>query len=589
MLTLGVGGAAVYLIQKPANGGGSTAAIAFLPADTVLLAAIPDLNKTAADWKTTDLYKIWSEPDVQAFLAKPLSKVPPHPALDNALAKADKLGLTNLFVALTSLDEGTNEPRLVAGFQFKGKSADVDELLAVPKAELRKQHPASKADLINYEGHAIETVILDEHSTLASVYLGDWYLISNDLTLLKTTIDRAEHRGPAAGQPTLDNDADYLAVTAKLPASRSTLIFGRPKSFMAKIYDLAEASGQPVDTKQRAEADKVKAIGASTGFEGGKMRDTIYIFAPGISQDLAKLGMDSLPLTTADTVFYASSMLNIPEKFELPDNGADGARPAGLAFLQGFGALLNEHGITLASFRAAFNNEGSVHIDWPAGQPQPVLIASLDVRDPAAANQFVDHFTDALSSQGDWETTDEDGLTLHSLNLLNAGSLAPTLTVTPKHLLFGLNAPDVQDAAKREKTPALNFTASGTYKSAAGQVAKPNTAFAYLDSKAFFERFYGTLKPYAVTASFLMPKVNDYVDLGKLPEPEVISRHLSPTVLSQTYSPDGCLLESVGSFTFAQATVAVIGGAAGAAVPFMPKTHGDQVRSARPATPLATP
>ena len=591
-LTLGVGWAAIYLVQKPANLGGSTAAVAYLPADTLVLLAVPDLNKTSADWKTTDLYKIWSEPEVQAFLAKPLSKLPPHADLDEALAKADKLGLTNLFVALTSLDESTSEPRVVAGFEFKGTSADVDQLLTKPKAELRKQHPAAKADLISYEGHAIETVTFDEHSTLASVYLGDWYLISNDLTLLKTTIDRAEHRGTAASQPTLEKDADYAAVLAKLPATRNTLIFGRVKSFLTKIFDLAEASGQTVDAKQRAEAEKVKAIGASTGVEDGKIRDTVYIYAPGISQDLAKLQLSSLPLTTADTLFYASSMLNIPAKFDLPESGAGSSTGGanGLAMLQGLGALMKQHNISLESFHAAFGNEASLHIDWPAGQTQPTLVASLDVHDLAAANRFVDNFTAAISSQAAWETSESGGLTLHTMDVPNVGSLSPTLTVTPKHLLFGLNTPEVEEAAAREKLPAPNFTASGAYKAASGEVGKPNVSFAYLDSKTFFERFYGTLKPYAMMASVLLPQANEYVDLGKLPEPETIAKHLSPTVLSQAYNTDGCLLESVGSFTFGQASVVVIGGAVGAAVPFMPKPNSDQVLATPPsASTLATP
>ena len=493
---------------------------------------------------------------------------------------------------MTSLDESTNEPRIVAGFQFKGTSADVDRLLAKPKDELRQQHPAAKADLINYEGHAIETVTLDEHSALASVYLGDWYLISNDLALLEATLDRAEHRGPAASQPTLEKDADYAAVMAKLPPVHSTLIFGRTKPFLTKIFDLAAASGQAVDARQRAEAEKVKAIGASTGIEEGKIRDTVYIYAPGISQELAKLQMSSLPLTTADTVFYAASMLNIPAKFDLPENGAGTSTGGvnGLALLQGLGVLMKQHNVSLEAFHAAFGNEASLHIDWPAGQAQPTLIASLDVRDPAAAGKFVDNFTAALSSQANWETSQSGGLTLHTMDVPNVGSLSPTLTVTPKHLLFGLNTPEVEAAAAREMSPAPNFTTGDAYKAANGEVGKPNVSFSYLDSKAFFERFYGTLKPYALTASFLLPQVNEYVDLGKLPEPDTIAKHLSPTVLSQTYSPDGCRLESVGSFTFGQASVVVIGGAVSAAVPFLPKPGGEEVLATPPPAPSsATP
>ena len=575
-LALGVGGAAVYLFAKPAGGAASTAATAFLPADTVFLAALPDFNKTAADFKTTDLYKIWSEPDVQTFLARPLSKLPPHAELDDALAHADKLGLTNLFVAVVSLDEKTNAPHMVAGFQFKGPSTEVDALLAKPKEALQKQHPASKADLINHEGHAIETITLDEQSSLSSVYVGNWYFIANNLALLEATVDRAEHRGAAATQPTLDKDPDFNAVLAKLPAGYATLAFGRAKAIMTKIFDLAEASGQAVDPKQRAEAEKVRAAGATTGFENGKIRDTVYLHAPGISQEYAKLAMGSLPLTTADTVLYAASILNIPEKIDLPPGRGGDVGAPGLALLQGLGQMLTAHNVSLEAFRAAFGNEASLSLDWPAGQGQPTLVASLNVRDAAAAGKFVDNLTAALTAEAAWETAQFDGLTFHSVEVPNVPTLAPTLTVTPAHLLFGLNLPEVRAAAAREKAPAANFTAGDTYKKASGEVSKPNTAFAYLDSRMFFERFYGALKPYAMTAAFLLPQVNEYVDVSKLPEADVVARHLSPTVLSQTYNPDGCLLESVGSFTFGQAAVVVVGGSVGAAAPFLPKNGNDE-------------
>ena len=213
------------------------------------------------------------------------------------------------------------------------------------------------------------------------------------------------------------------------------------------------------------------------------------------------------------------------------------------------------------------------------------MIASLNVRDAAAAGKFVDNLTAALTAEAAWETAQFDGLTFHSVEVPNVPTLAPTLTVTPAHLLVGLNLPEVRAAAAREKAPAANFTASDVYKKASGEVSKPNTTFAYLDSRTFFERFYGALKPYAMTAAFLLPQVNEYVDVSKLPEADVVARHLSPTVLSQTYNPDGCLLESVGSFTFGQAAVVVVGGSVGAAAPFLPKNGNDDAEPAPAPSP----
>ena len=197
LLALGAAGATVYLFQKGGRTGtATTAAVDYLPAETLLLLSVPDLNATLADWKTTDLYKIWQEPDVQAFLAKPLSQVPPEADFSGKLEQIVKLDPKNLFIALTALDEKTSQPHLVAGFQFKGTNSDVDALLAMPKDSLRRSAPGGKADLINYQGHPIETFDAGENNFVASAYLGDWYLVANDLSLLKGTIDRIEHRAP---------------------------------------------------------------------------------------------------------------------------------------------------------------------------------------------------------------------------------------------------------------------------------------------------------------------------------------------------------------------------------------------------------
>ena len=125
--------------------------------------------------------------------------------------------------------------------------------------------------------------------------------------------------------------------------------------------------------------------------------------------------------------------------------------------------------------------------------------------------------------------------------------------------------------------------AAAPYKAAEGSVGKPNAVFSYLDTKTFFERSYGTLKPYAITASFMMPQVNDYVDPGKLPEPDVIAKHLSSTVLSESYNPEGCLLESVGSITFGQVSLVLAGGAVALSAHFAP---GQPAGNDAQATPI---
>jgi hypothetical protein len=49
--------------------------------------------------------------------------------------------------------------------------------------------------------------------------------------------------------------------------------------------------------------------------------------------------------------------------------------------------------------------------------------------------------------------------------------------------------------------------------------------------------------------------VNDSVDLAKIPDAQVIMKHLSPIVDSQRYDRDGYVAESIGPITFNDATI----------------------------------
>jgi hypothetical protein len=65
------------------------------------------------------------------------------------------------------------------------------------------------------------------------------------------------------------------------------------------------------------------------------------------------------------------------------------------------------------------------------------------------------------------------------------------------------------------------------------------------------------------------PDSAKYVDAGKLPNTETISKHLSPAVYSQSVSEEGTLIESVGPLTFNQVAGVTIGGVLAAALPMI--------------------
>ena len=595
LLALGAAGATVYLAQKPAQAAGAASAtVGYLPPETLALLSLPDPQQTAADWKTTDLYKIWTEPSVQEFFAKPLSKIPTDKSFDDTLAQIGRVAPHNLFIALTTLDEKNNEPHLVAGFQFKGSNADVEQLLSKPKAALSEKQAAGKKDLVKYQDHSLETFTDENGKTIASVYVNDWYFISNDVALLKATLDRVDHRAPA-GSGSLDGEADFKAVLAKMPANPATLVFVRPRIFFDRIFALAASSGQTMSDEQLAEVRKIKAVGATTTIDNGKLRDTLYSLAPGYKMLGGPLQMSALTLTSPDTLAFYAAVLQLPDHYDLPPNAATGPNAAGYALFGQYADQWKANGLTLQSFNAAFGREVSAQLDWPAGSGQPSLALSLDVHDPAAAAKFLEGFVKTLPPDTKWQLSNAGGLTYRSLVLPNVSTVTPTLTLTDKHLIVGLSAAEVRAAAGHEKAGGANFTASEAYKTASGTVGKPNLATSYIDAKPLFDRTYALAKPMAIFgAAFAGPQVNDYVDLSKLPEGDAISKHLSPIILSEKADEQGVLLESVGSVTFIQASAglgAVIGAAA---VPILQKQfagalgHKD-ADDAPDSTPAASP
>jgi hypothetical protein len=118
-----------------------------------------------------------------------------------------------------------------------------------------------------------------------------------------------------------------------------------------------------------------------------------------------------------------------------------------------------------------------------------------------------------------------------------------------------------------------------------------------------FERIYGTARPVAVLWAGFTPKVGEFVDVGKLPATETISKHLGPIIYSQSITSEGELMESVGPVTLGQAAVGIGAGIGAAMVPLMkarglmggrpgnrsfPATPHGSAPAATPATPAIT-
>lgn len=585
LVLLLLGGAVFFVChQRPASlGGGMADTLA--PGDTVALLDLTDVPRTRARWKETALFKIAHEPEVQAFLEKPKTKIPRSPEVREKWERARKIEPKEVFVAFTSITDKV--PKFVAGFDYKGKREDAEALLADVKTKAKSAFPSAKWDIVKYGSSEIETFQQDE-MLVASVFKNRWYFVSDDLDLLKSTLDRLDGKSP--GKDTLRDNAAYKASLAKLPPNSGAMFFIRLQSLAERLVTLLTASNPNFDPKQLDELKKIQAIAGGMKLDGERIRDAIYVLKPGSgSQPL--MARNSLAFTSPETLFYYAAVLNLQAAPKLPDAAFDTSGL--LSALDTLRQAIEKQGLTFDGFKSAFGPEFGTVVDWAAGAMQPTLLLTLDVKDAAKAQKVVEALTNGDAGFRAWVKQEIDGAQLYSLPLETAGlvAIAPVLALTDRTLLFGLDLDSVKNAVKHAKTNAARLDKNATFQTAGDSVGKPSAAFGYIDSRVFFEKVYGIASNTLKMMAIFNPHASDYADLNKLPGTGTISRHLSPIIYSQSSDDNGLLVESIGPVTFNQAVFAVAAGV-GAAV--VQKQYGHhqpppQPAISRPLIPSASP
>ncbi len=550
--------AAAFILWKKVAAA-RTPATELAPVETIFFAHFPDLKRTALRWPATGLAQIGAEKEVQDFLAKPRANLPQMKVWDEKLAQIARILPGEAFLAVTSIDGPM--PRFVAGFSYGGRQADAEALIAEPREGLKRAYPAGKSEVAMHGTTTIETFTYQE-TTVGEAFRDEWYLISNDLELLKRTIDAVPQ---GLGTGALAANELYQKSTARLPAGGEAVLYAQVGVLSERLVSLLVASGQTLDAEQVAELKKVQAVAWGTKFEGTQMRDTLFLLSPGHAAG-TPLARSTLAFSTPST--FLTYVTALPATIKVPENSL-----ALGAFVPGFAAMergLAEKGLKWGDFTKAFGPEFGLLANWVENSGQPSALVALDVRDAATAKGFVDVFTGGLPGNPAWGRQETAGVTVYqSPATPGLIALAPTAALTEKFLVVGLSAAEVNAALAQLKTGQTAITSTPAYGETVKAVAAPTAGFGYLDMKTLFERAYGMLRPFIAMSLAFSPDSGKYIDAGKLPSTETISKHLTPSVYSQSVTEEGTLIESVGTLTFNQVLVGTVGGAVAAAYPMI--------------------
>lgn len=513
-----------------------------LPSDTVAVFHLPDFNRLRDQWHDSDLYKLYREPAVQEFLRKPLTQTSKAASASEALHEVEQLGLKDGFVALTSVE---TKHLLIAGFRFRGSQTEAEKIVA--KWRPSTAGPSSTSE--SYQQHKVQ--ITGEGANLfATAYDKDWFFASNDLDQLKAILDRVDHRGGSAStKATLQQDPTFRAAMAHMPSNYQAMLYLRPKKFAAVTAQFA-----PTSANQQPLLEQIQSVSGAMRFDGGKIRDVWFVAMP--QQDrTGKLKRSAAALGTADTVFYLASEMNLTNVNVLSQIGA--ATPL-TAWLRKTVDAASRQGITAADWQEAFDLELGALADWPSSAHWPSVIATLPVKDRARAKKIVEVLPYAIDEDGAWTKTEKNGVEYFVTRTPATWfSIAPTIALSDKLLVIGIDTASVEAAVTRAETAGAGLARSRSYTAAESIVPEPTTSFVYVDVPLLYTRLDASLRPMLLMAAMFMPAVSGNIDLNKFPPPDVITRHLSPVVASQRYDRDGYVAESVGPMTLSELTVSI--------------------------------
>ena len=538
-----VAAGAVYYGIHRVEQTGPTAVIALLPRGTVALVHLPDLNRSRDEWHQTDVYKLYQEPAIHEFLNKPLAKLPQRDTTSQTLSELEQVAPKDAFIAITSVEN--NNPHLVGGFHFRGSQAEAEKIVEKWRSQIVRD--TSARENVDYEQHKID-IVGAAPNQIATVYDGQWFFTSNDLDELKAVLDRADQRAKDA-QTILSADEALRAAIVHMPGSYALLFYVQPRAFSEKLDAVRNAIG--VSAGGTAALSQIQSVCGATRFDNGKMRDVLFVGMPQ-TQPAQKLTRFSLDLGTPETFLYLTTVLN-PDRLSRINQGG---LPTGAWLEKVFDAAARA-GVTVDDWKAAFDLELGSLADWPQDSRWPSIIATMRVKDSVRANKLVNALTHAIDEDAAWTKAEKNGVVYFYMQRpATLFAITPTIALSNQMMIVGLDSVSVETAIKWNTRSSSGLASSPSYKSAGRAVPAPTEAFLYVDTALLYSRLDAALRPMLLMSAAFMPAISDYIDVGKLPAPEIVTKYLSPIVSSQRYDGDGYVTESVGPVSLSEVAIA---------------------------------
>ena len=518
---LGIVGVAIFL-----RSGGPAKASTIAPGDSSVFLNIPNIPLSGFRWTSSSLARIAAEPEVRAFLEKPLAKFGGDPSAKDATGQLTAVKPGNIFA---SVSPGTNGPSVLIGFQFWGTKKDYDNAVA----RLREALPPVTFGPTT-ETHSHLEILSTTHGALEmhSAAVGRWGLVSNSADALKAAMDRALGKSPGTG---LDSNPSFSKTFSELPHSPDLLLFLQPAEASNALSAAPLPAASHAIASQMGAMNKAQAIGAVMKMDGDLQTDAVFILSPGNEPSTQQPSSGSIRFTRPDTFFYARDF-----------SFGFGSLPDHLRDLSQLHPLIPAE---LAQIAEALSDscgpEVAVIANWNEGALAPSPLAAIQTQDPSASKSALASLPGIIPGA---ELKESDGLQIVTLP---TQFTRISLAQSDDYILAAADSEKLRSTAQ-SKSDSDTLENSPNFKTALPAFRRANGAFCYIDTRAAFERLHAGFVPVLRFTAAMVPSIGENIDTDKIPPASVISKHLPPIVLSQQNMADGVLIESSGPLSMGQ-------------------------------------
>jgi biopolymer transport protein ExbD len=513
-----------YLFGSPA-----ITAAELVPANTLVLATIPNAATIIDGYETSQVKTVVESPNAQ----------PLHDVIVNTLGQKnfDLLNafLPNLsgqsFIAITHYDgDHPEQIGLIAAMKPKAGLGDFGTFLEKLKAtwpDILKQGKTGTGTVEGVEYEWLQGPGAPDKICVAQIK--GWIVTSWGEASLQDWIQRFRKQSTTSS---LADDADYRASLARVGDDPMTLAYVNCHA-LAKIIQPQLALANPALGDYLARKfDAIGGAAVATRFENGEIVDRFSFLFPRPAQLDAGMSADPCPFDTLkftgpDTRFYWASSINWEQYYKNLKAQADSSstptttvNPMTKDLFTFLGNWVRSESLDAQhSIVDALGPELSVQAEWSQDETWPTvgLLVKIDKPDdfkPTIA-AIIDSVRKAYATSAVIDELDSNGQKFATLKFIPSGLFSPTITEDGPYL--GVFLTENQAVRSFQRDPSIILTHNDNFNRQIGDKRNGAAQILFLDSPYLLDRSYKTAMPYLSIASMFNKDLATMLKGGNLP------------------------------------------------------------------------